>query len=180
MVSYDHEPPAQQHHSSSGDPFIFGRRSGIMAQPSSSSTSSSSMPVGYHARHHQQNQPPRDEQPRPYQGPSAPFPLPTNKRSLGGLAALDEHEGANVMKSLFGEGRAQPAPLGKTRCYWALLSYHSSADNPYDMTFVYCDPVLQSHLGTEADHMLVSAIAQRSSTPSAGCMLTHLCPVPAG
>ncbi|CAO1629620.1 unnamed protein product [Jaminaea pallidilutea] len=95
-----------------------------------------------------------DELPRPYEGHSSPFPLPVGKRSLAGLAALDEKAGAEGYSKLPGNGRrAQPAALGKTRCYWAILSYHATEHDPHDLTFLYCDPVLQSHLGTEAELM---------------------------
>ncbi|PWN20761.1 hypothetical protein BCV69DRAFT_198880 [Microstroma glucosiphilum] len=89
--------------------------------------------------------------PRPYRGRSTPFPIPVGKRTVGGLAAVDEHGGADMLSQLFGEGKAQPAALGKTRCYWALFSTESGPSNPYDLTFIFCDPVLQNHLNTEAD-----------------------------
>ncbi|CAO1632308.1 unnamed protein product [Parajaminaea phylloscopi] len=95
------------------------------------------------------------DRPAPYNGKTSPFPLPVGKRSLGGWAALEERDGTDLLSEMFqGVGRPEPAPLGKTRCYWALLASHSSTTNPYDLTFVYCDPVLQSHLGTEADHLI--------------------------
>jgi hypothetical protein len=34
---------------------------------------------------------------------------------------------------------------------WALFSTESSPSDPYDLTFIFCDPVLQNHLNTEAD-----------------------------
>ncbi|CAO1623895.1 unnamed protein product [Sympodiomycopsis kandeliae] len=90
--------------------------------------------------------------PKPYRGASTPFPLPVGKRSLGGLAALDEQMQAATLGRLSeGDDKAEPTKLGMTRCYWTLLSTRSTRSNPYDLTFMFCDPVLQSHMGPEKD-----------------------------
>lgn len=90
--------------------------------------------------------------PKPYRGALSPFPLPVGKRSLGGLAALDEQmRAATLGKYSDSDPRAEPARLGTTRCYWTLLSTRGTPEDPHDLTFLYCDPVLQSHMGSEKD-----------------------------
>ncbi|SOV07127.1 uncharacterized protein UDID_01348 [Ustilago sp. UG-2017a] len=96
---------------------------------------------------------------RKYTGDSAPYPLAIGKRTPGGSAELladcdiaaKELDHLPLIKS--------HVELGKTRCYWALLSANHSKGNGATgekLHFVYLDPILQQHMAEQAQGMIGS------------------------
>uniref|UniRef100_V5F1C3 GATA-type domain-containing protein n=2 Tax=Kalmanozyma brasiliensis (strain GHG001) TaxID=1365824 RepID=V5F1C3_KALBG len=92
----------------------------------------------------------------------SPFPLPIGKRTPGGSA---QHcagpDGTRTAPQDFSQLPFTEATveLGKTRCYWALLSAdHSQGKGPTGerLQFVYLDPVLQQHMAEQSSLMVGS------------------------
>lgn len=96
---------------------------------------------------------------RKYTDERAPYPLTIGKRTPGGCAELlaDRDIAAKELDHLpLSESHVE---LGKTRCYWALLSADHSKGNGATgekLHFVYLDPVLQQHMAEQADGMVGS------------------------
>ena len=99
------------------------------------------------------------EQCHRYTDDRAPFPISIGKRTPGGCAeylaatpsAAEQLEQLPLTEANVG--------LGKTRCYWALLSAdHSRGSVPTGekLHFVYLDPVLQQHMAEQAGSMIGS------------------------
>ncbi|GAC99052.1 hypothetical protein PHSY_006649 [Pseudozyma hubeiensis SY62] len=91
------------------------------------------------------------DQCRRYSDDQTPFPLSIGKRTLAGRPASSRD---SVPPQL--EPRVE---LGKTRCYWALLSAdYSKGNGPTGdkLQFVYLDPVLQQHLDQQSASMVGS------------------------
>ena len=98
------------------------------------------------------------DQCRKYTDDRAPYPLSIGKRTPGGFAeALADHDAAQTLDHLpLTEATVE---LGKTRCYWALLSAdHSKGNGPTGekLNFVYLDPILQQHMAEQAASMVGS------------------------
>ncbi len=97
---------------------------------------------------------------RRYTDDPTPFPLSIGKRTPGGCAELFQAHPQSAAQTL------QTLPLteanvdlGKTRCYWALLSAdHSQGNGPTGekLHFVYLDPVLQQHMAEQAERLVGS------------------------
>ncbi|CDR99389.1 uncharacterized protein SPSC_03977 [Sporisorium scitamineum] len=91
-----------------------------------------------------------------------PFPLTIGKRTPGGVAELlaSTNGGQHASQGLDGLPFTQAkVELGKTRCYWALLSAdHSQGSGPTGekLEFVYLDPILQQHMAEQAGKMVGS------------------------
>ncbi|PWZ00975.1 hypothetical protein BCV70DRAFT_86351 [Testicularia cyperi] len=90
----------------------------------------------------------------------SPYPLDAGTRFPGGFQKLVEsyssHEQAEEAYNAtpFNQSKVE---LGKTRCYWALLSAdHSRSSGPSGdrLHFVYLDPVLQQHMAQQADSLV--------------------------
>ncbi|CBQ70334.1 conserved hypothetical protein [Sporisorium reilianum SRZ2] len=85
-----------------------------------------------------------------------PFPLDIGKRTPGGVAQLLA-DGSQDLDHL--PVTQAKVGLGKTRCYWALLSAdHSKGHGPTGekLEFVYLDPTLQQHMAEQAAKMVGS------------------------
>ncbi|TKY85188.1 hypothetical protein EX895_006268 [Sporisorium graminicola] len=91
-----------------------------------------------------------------------PFPLTIGNRTPGGVAELlassnvGQHDSQNLAHLPLTEAKVE---LGKTRCYWALLSAdHSKGNGPTGekLEFVYLDPILQQHMAEQASQMVGS------------------------
>ncbi|GAC72843.1 hypothetical protein PANT_7d00306 [Moesziomyces antarcticus T-34] len=97
---------------------------------------------------------------RRYTEDPTPFPLSIGKRTPGGCAELFQATPQSAAQTL------QTLPLteatvelGKTRCYWALLSAdYSQGNGPTGekLHFVYLDPVLQQHMAEQAERLVGS------------------------
>ncbi|PWN50611.1 hypothetical protein IE53DRAFT_87207 [Violaceomyces palustris] len=104
----------------------------------------------------------------PYHSDLSPFPLGLGKRVVSGLAAREQDRsmgnGASEDTGKYGGQSGIQIGLGKTRCYWAILTTppgptpEDSVMRPQeDLRFVYLDPVLQHHLDAQADAMVGSS-----------------------
>ncbi|SPO22775.1 uncharacterized protein UTRI_01453 [Ustilago trichophora] len=96
------------------------------------------------------------DQCRKYTEDSAPYPLTIGKRTPGGCAQVLSEGAQNLDHLPFTEATVE---LGKTRCYWALLSAdHSKGNGPTGerLHFVYLDPILQQHMAEQAAPMVGS------------------------
>lgn len=97
------------------------------------------------------------DQCRKYTDEPAPFPLTIGKRTPGGCAqVLADGSSQSVEQLPLTEAQVE---LGKTRCYWALLSAdYSQGNGPTGekLQFVYLDPVLQQHMAEQAIRMVGS------------------------
>ncbi len=102
------------------------------------------------------------DQCRRYTDDLSPFPLPIGKRTAGGCVQhlADLHGAQPTSRDLqrlpFTEATVE---LGKTRCYWALVSAdHSHGKGPTGehLQFVYLDPILQQHMAEQAGQMVGS------------------------
>ncbi|SPO24949.1 uncharacterized protein UTRI_01453_B [Ustilago trichophora] len=96
------------------------------------------------------------DQCRKYTDDSAPYPLTIGKRTPGGCAQVLSEGAQNLDHLPFTEATVE---LGKTRCYWALLSAdHSKGNGPTGekLHFVYLDPILQQHMAEQSALMVGS------------------------
>ncbi|KAI0330225.1 hypothetical protein GY45DRAFT_1323948 [Cubamyces sp. BRFM 1775] len=95
----------------------------------------------------------------PQQPPIHPNRVPVHPHSP--FDDLQPHPMAQISSGGMVQHPAQPShvsdrsniglpKVGETRCYWTLLTY--------DLTFLYLDPVLASHLGEQADLLIGSSL----------------------
>lgn len=102
------------------------------------------------------------EQCRKYTDDLAPFPLTIGKRTPEGCAqALGQCQDAQASAQKLEELPTTEASveLGKTRCYWALLSAdYSNGNGPTGkkLQFVYLDPILQQHMAEQTEQLVGS------------------------
>ena len=90
-----------------------------------------------------------------YTDDRTPFPLTIGGRTPGGVAHLQS--ASNNLDHL--PSTEATVELGKTRCYWALLSADYTRGNGptgEKLQFVYLDPILQQHMAEQTAKMVGS------------------------
>ncbi len=116
---------------------------------------------------------------RRYTEDPTPFPLSIGKRTPGGCAELFQaipQSAAQTLQTLpLTEATVE---LGKTRCYWALLSAdYSQGNGPTGekLHFVYLDPVLQQHMAEQAERLVGSDSFTTMCTPRSATAYATTC-----